>query len=115
MRFIIKVLISSIFIGLSTEIAKRSNYLGALLISLPITSILALIWLYLDSHNTQQVQAFSMGIFWSVIPSLFLFASLPFFLKSGIRFEISLLLSCLGTFVSYVLFALILSKFNINI
>jgi hypothetical protein len=114
-RFILKILISSIFIAASTELARRSTLFGAVLISLPVTSVLAIIWLYRDTGDIAQVQNYSMGIFWAVIPSLILFVSLPLFLKQGIRFEFSLGLSCLATFLSYLLFGFLLSKFGIKI
>ncbi len=61
------VLSGALVVGVS-EIAKRSTLFAAVFASLPLTSILAMIWLYLDSDSTESVRALSIGIFWMVLP-----------------------------------------------
>ena len=78
---IIKIVISAILIVLISEIAKRNTLLGSVLASIPLVSVLAMIWLYIDTQNTQQIILLSKGIFWLVLPSLVLFITLPIFLK----------------------------------
>jgi len=57
---------------------------GALLASLPLTSLLAFVWLYRSTGNVQAVASLSHGIFWLVLASLPLFLILPALLKNGV-------------------------------
>lgn len=97
----LKIVLSALIIVAVAELAKRSSFWGAALASLPLTSILAFIWLYLDSGNTEQVAALSHGIFWLVLPSLVLLILLPLLLRGGFNFWLSLAISCLVTAISY--------------
>jgi hypothetical protein len=83
---------------------------------LPLTSIIAIIWLYNDTHDVSKIANLSWNIFWFVIPSLLFFILLPIFLtKFNLNFFVSMLLSSSVTIVFYFIFAKILSKFNIQI
>src|SRR5215217_2729645 len=76
-RIIIKYAVSAAIIAAVSEISKRTTLLVALLASLPLTSLLAFIWLYSDTHDNGRVAALSNNIFWLVLPSLVLFIVLP--------------------------------------
>ena len=97
------------------ELGKRFSTFGAILASLPLTSILAFIWLYKDTKDTQKVIDLSYGIFWMVIPSLLFFVIFPLFLKKGMEFGWALLCSCIITAVFYTVYVLALEKFGIKI
>jgi hypothetical protein len=112
-QFLIKILISSLIIAISSEIAKRSTFMAAILISLPLTSILAIVWTYYESRNTQKVMSLSNDILLMVIPSLLFFIFLPFFLKTGIRFEYALGLSIGATAIAYGIYTIVLRRFGI--
>lgn len=84
-----------------SEIAKRSSVWAALLASLPLTSLLAFIWLYLDTHDTQKVATLSISIFWLVIPSLALFPTLAVLLRSGMSFWLAMAAACSVTLLAY--------------
>ncbi len=73
----LKVLLTSVLVVASSEAAKRSSLLGAIIVSLPLTSILALSWLYADTRDPEKVAALASNIFWMVLPSLALFIALP--------------------------------------
>ena len=73
MYLLLKSLLSGAIIAAVSEIARRSTLFGALVASLPLTSVLAMIWLYHESHDTSRVAALSGEIFWLVLPSLVLF------------------------------------------
>ena len=75
---IIKLLISSGIIILVSEIAKKSSYLGGLIASIPLISVLSMIWLYIDTKDIESVKALSNSILWMVIPSISLFISFHF-------------------------------------
>lgn len=75
----VKVLISVAVLLAAAETAKRSPFWGAVIVSLPLTSMLAMAWLYWDTRDTAQVSAFARDIFYLVPPSMLFF--LPFLLE----------------------------------
>jgi hypothetical protein len=85
-RIILKVVITAVVVTGISEIAKRSNLFGALLASLPLTSLLAFIWLYIDNHEKEPVAKLSMDIFWMVIPSLAFFPVFSYLLRQTFHF-----------------------------
>ena len=97
----IKVLLTSVLVVAVSEAAKRSSLFGALIASIPLTSVLAMIWLYVDTRDAEAVARLASGIFWLVLPSLVLFVSLPFLIRSGLDVPISLALSITLTVVAY--------------
>ena len=114
MYYVIKVLISAILIVAISELSKRSSLLGAILASIPLVSVMAFIWLYIDTKNIETISKLSISIFWLVIPSLVLFITLPILLKY-INFYFALIFSIALTVVSYYIMILILQKFNISL
>lgn len=111
-QFLIKVLISALLVAAVSEVARRSSLLGAVLASLPVTSLLAFIWLYRDTGDTTKVAALSADIFWLVLPSLLLFLLLPMLLRQGWSFWSSLASSCAATAVAYGAMSLLLRWFR---
>jgi len=104
-QLILKFVVTAIVVVAVAEIAKRSSFWGAVLASLPLTSLLAFVWLYVDTGDPQTIASLSRGIFWLVIASLPLFAILPAMLDRGWSFWPSLLVACSITAATY--FALI--------
>lgn len=80
---IVKVMITAILVAAIGEIGKRSTLAGALLASLPLTSLLALVWLYRDTGDALRAAEMASGIFWLVLPSLLFFLVFPFGVKAG--------------------------------
>ena len=111
----LKIIITSVIVVLISEIAKQSSFLGSILASVPIVSVLAMTWLYIDTKDVLKVIDLSRGIFWLVIPSLTLFLVLPILLKYGISFYASLFISIVTTVVSYYLLILGLNQFGIKL
>jgi len=97
----IKVLLTSVLVVAVSEAAKRSALFGAIIASVPITSVLAMIWLYVDTGDTEKVARLANGIFWLVLPSLVLFVSLPVLLRAGVDFYASLAASIALTVGAY--------------
>ena len=100
-QYVIRIGLTAAVVVAVSEIAKRSTLWGAALASLPLTSLLAFVWLYLDTGDTRRVADLSQGIFWLVIPSLLLFVVLAFLLRSGWGFWYSLAVSCVVTATAY--------------
>jgi len=114
-QYALKIILSAVVLVAVAEIAKRSSFWGAALASLPLTSLLAFIWLYLDSGEVQKVTELSQGIFWLVLPSLVLFIALPLLLRAGIGFWLSLGIACLVTAGAYYGMVKLLEKLGVRI
>jgi hypothetical protein len=98
---LVKVAITAVVVVAVSELAKRGTLAAALLASLPLTSLLAFVWLHLETHDGERIAALSHSIFWLVLPSLLLFVVLPALLKSGWTFWPSLAAACLVTALGY--------------
>ena len=96
------VLSGGIVVGAS-ELGRRSELLGALLVSIPLVSVLAMIWLHNDTRDTEKVADFAEGVLWLVLPSLVLFISLPILLRRGMEFWPSLGIATGLTIVAYLI------------
>ncbi len=79
--YILKFTISALLIVAVSEVSKRFSLVAGILASLPIVSVLAMIWLYIDTSSVEKVTKLSTSIFWMVLPSLSLFIMLPVLLK----------------------------------
>jgi hypothetical protein len=95
------VLVSAVLIAAISEVARRSSLLGAVLASIPLVSVLAMLWLYYDTRDSRQVAQLSYGVFWMVLPSLVLFILLPLLLRWQLAFIPALLLSLSATVLAY--------------
>jgi len=112
---IIKVIITSLIIVAISELSKRSSFFGALLASLPLTSVLAMLWLYMDTKEVGKVTELANEIFWLVIPSLAFFISLPLLLKKGLNFYLSMGISISVTAGCYFIMLALLARFGIKL
>jgi len=110
--YTIKIMLSATILVAVSEIAKRSSTLGALLASLPLTSLLAFVWLYLDTGDAQKVGALSADVFWLVLPSLPMFLLLPWLLKMGWGFWLSMGAAVLVTMLCYGMMLLAFKQFS---
>lgn len=110
---VLKFVISAAIVVAVSEVARRSSLFGALVASLPLTSLLAFVWLYRDTGDVTQIAALSGSIFWLVLPSLLLFVLLPVLLRAGIGFGLSLLIACAATAAAYGLTVILLRRFGI--
>ncbi len=116
MKYIIlKLIISSVIITLVSEISKKSSFFGGIIASIPLISILSIIWLYIDSKDVEQIKNLSTSIFWMVIPSLILFLSLPILINIGLNFWFSLIIATILTITFYILTIFILSHYGVKL
>ena len=111
--YLTKIAITTLLIVVISEIAKRSSFFGALLASIPLVSVLAMLWLYIDTKDVTKVSALSTSVFWLVIPSLALFVTLPILLKQGVSFYLSMSISVAITVLCYWLMVNILKHYGI--
>lgn len=104
MYFLAKTLITALIVAGVSELVRRYSLLAAALASLPLTSILAFIWVYYESRDAQKVAELSWSVMWLVIPSLLFFIMLPLLIKAGFKFTPALILSCVIMSAGYGLF-----------
>ena len=76
-----KIIISALVIFIASEIAKRDTLVGAIIVSLPLISLMSIIWIYIETREVERIIAFSYGVFSMLMPSLSFFITLPYFLK----------------------------------
>jgi hypothetical protein len=113
--YLIKLFLSAAVIVAVTEVSKRSSLVGGLLASLPLTSLLAMVWLYVDTRDAAKVRALSTSILWLVLPSLVLFLVLPLLLKRGVHFYASVGLAMLAMLGSYGAMLALLPRLGIKL
>ena len=114
-HYFIKVFISSAIIVLVSEIAKKDNIIGGLIASIPIVSVLSMIWLYIDTNNIDKVKALANGVLWMIFPSMSLFIILPILINCGIKFYLSLTISILITMVCYLITISFMNYFGFKV
>jgi uncharacterized membrane protein (GlpM family) len=110
-----KAAVSGVLVMLISELAKRSPSLAALAASLPLVSVLAMIWMREEGRAPEQIAAHAGATFWLVLPSLPMFLALPLLLRQGMRFYPALLLCCLLTAALYLLTIRLLARFGISL
>lgn len=115
MYYLIKILVTALLIVAISEVSKRSSLLGAVLASVPLVSVLAMIWLYIDTKDIEKVSALSSGVFWLILPSLVLFILLPLFLKIGWGFYLSISVSIGATIICYFAMVSALNYFGVKL
>ncbi len=115
MYYVLKIAITALIVVGVSELAKKFSLLAAILASLPLTSILAMVWLYVETKDAPKVSELSTGIFWMVLPSLLFFIVLPIFLKVGMKFPWALTASSSVMAITYMGYVFVLKKIGINI
>lgn len=111
----VKAAISGVLVALSAEVARRYTGIGALIASLPLVSVLGMIWLWRDTRDVERLAVYSLATVWYVIPSLPMFVVIPLLLRAGFGFWISLLIGCALTMVLYTITVWIAARFGFNL
>ena len=112
--YISKLIITTLLIVLISEIAKRSSLAGAMLAAIPLVSILAMIWMYIDTNDSSSAVEFSNSIVWLIVPSMTLFITFPILIKKGLSFYPSLFIAILMTIFAYYSVIFVLTKLGIR-
>ena len=111
----LKYLISAGLVVLIAETAKRSDRLGAFIGAMPWVTTLAMIWLFADKQGSEKIANHAWYTFWYVLPTLPMFLQLPWMLRKGFGFPISLLVSVLLTAGCFWLIALVVKRWGIQL
>ncbi len=111
---IIKYLITATVIVAASEISKRSDKLGAMIVALPMVTVLTLVWLNLENQPTEKIANHAWYTFWYVLPTLPMFLIFPVILKS-MGFWMALVASMGITIACFWVFALFVRQFGIDL
>ncbi|WP_304546148.1 DUF3147 family protein [Sulfurimonas microaerophilic] len=113
--YVVKLLITTVLIVLISEIGKRYSLAGALLAAIPLVSILAMTWMYVDTGSSNSAVEFSQRIVWLIAPSMTLFIVFPILIKKGIGFPLSMFIATALTIVAYYSVIYVVGKFGIEL
>lgn len=100
--FILKAAISGLLIATVATVSKRYPGFGALVASLPLVSVLGMIWLWRDMPDAENMAAHASATFWFVLPSLPMFLLIPALLRHGVSFWLALAAGCALTVLLYL-------------
>jgi len=113
--YVVKLLLSAGIIVLISEISKRLPLLGSLIASLPLISVLGMIWMYAETKDSAKIADHAEGTFWYVIPSLPMFLLMPWMMRKGISFPVSISTGIALTILLYLFMTKVLAKFGMNL
>jgi hypothetical protein len=97
-----KAALSGVIIATASEVARRWPGWGALIVSLPLVSVLAMIWLWRDTRDPVRLAAHAEATFWFVLPSLPMFLLIPLLIRQGSPFWLALAAGCVLTMALYL-------------
>jgi hypothetical protein len=112
---IIKALLSGVIVMIVSEVARRSPGLGGMIASLPLVSILGIMWLWRDTSDVERIASHAEATFWFVLPSLPMFLAFPAMLRHGVGFWLALAVSCALTMLLYALTIWLLPRLGVNL
>ena len=112
---IVKALLSGVLVAVISEVARRNPGIGGLIASLPLVSVLAVIWMWQEAGDEARIASHLQSTFWYVLPSLPMFLVMPMLLRNGLGFWLALALSCLMTMALYVAAMWLLPKAGITL
>jgi hypothetical protein len=111
----LKAAISGVIVAIVSEVARRYPGWGALIASLPLVSVLGMMWLWHDRPDAANMAAHAEATFWFVLPSLPMFLAIPWMLRSGVNFWAALAVGCAMTIALYLLMTLVGPKFGLRL
>jgi hypothetical protein len=113
--FWLKAGLSGLIVAAVSTIARRYPGFGALVASLPLVSVLGMIWLWHDRPDAENMAAHAGATFWFVLPSLPMFLLIPALLRQGVPFWVALIAGCVLTIALYLLMAWVAPRFGLRL
>lgn len=114
LAFVTRALLSGLIVAAIALIARRNPAAGALVASLPLVSILGMLWLWRDTHDSALMANHVEATFWYVLPSLPMFLVMPALMRQGVNFWLALAAGCVLTVVLYLLTIGIAARFGVR-
>ncbi|QDC39064.1 DUF3147 family protein [Sphingobium fuliginis ATCC 27551] len=111
----LRALISGIIIAIVSVVSRRYPGLGALIASLPLISVLGMIWLWNDRPDAENMARHAEATFYYVIPSLPMFLLIPILLRRGVSFASALIAGCAVTILLYLVTVAIAARMGIRL
>jgi hypothetical protein len=115
LAFLTRAALSGLIVALIALIAKRNPAAGALVASLPLISILGMIWLWRDTHDGALMANHVEATFWYVLPSLPMFLLIPAMLRGGVGFWVAMVAGCVLTILLYFMTISIAARFGVRL
>ncbi len=113
--FVIKAIVSGILVATISTVAKRYPGWGGLVASLPLVSVLSMIWLYGETRDAESVAKLSLSAFWFFLPSVPMFLVIPWMLRSGIGFVATMAIASVMTILLYAAMSWIAPRVGISL
>jgi hypothetical protein len=107
-----KIILTAIIIVGVAQLSQKDTLLAAVLASIPLVSVLAMMWMNQDGASNEDIVNFSKDIVWLVIPSLLLFIVMPELIERGWNFYPALGGGLCATVIGYFLMIEIMEKFQ---
>lgn len=111
----LKAAISGVLIAVASTLAKRYPGFGALVASLPLVSVLGMIWLWSERPDPSNMAAHVEATFWYVLPSLPMFLVIPVLLRHGMSFWVALALGCALIILLYATVTTVGPRFGLRL
>lgn len=115
LAFVLRAALAGVIVAAVALVARRSPVAGALIASLPLVSVLGMIFLWHDTRDPERLAAHAGATLWYVLPSLPMFALIPMLLRQGISFWPSLLMGCALTVLLYLATTWVAARFGVTL
>jgi hypothetical protein len=112
---VLKAAVSGVLVMIISEVARRSPGVGGLIASLPLVSVLAIIWLWRDTADVERIASHAEATFWYVLPTLPMFLALPAMLRHGVAFWLALAVACALTVALYAIAMWLLPRLGVTL
>ena len=110
-----RAVVAGLMIALIAEVGRRLPAMGALIASLPLVSVLGMMFLWSVKPDAENMAVHSAATFWYVLPSLPMFLVIPVLLRHGVNFWLCLVLGCLLTVALYLLMMQVGPRFGLKL
>ena len=118
MNIWVKYLITAGLIVAVSELAKKNDKLGAFMVAMPLVTVLAMLWIFVEANDADKVAKLANHAaytFWYVVPTLPMFLVMPVLFRKGLHFSLVMAVYCVGTFVIFYAWAKVLERFGVNL
>jgi hypothetical protein len=114
-QLLAKALLAGVMVAAIAELGRRLPAMGALVASLPLVSVLGMIFLWHARPDAENMALHASATFWYVLPSLPMFLAIPWMLRHGIGFWLALVLGCVLTVALYLLMMQLGPRFGLRL